>query len=348
MTEPYIVKNLYRNVFKTEPVLETPWPRMILCSVGTLFPLLVGLYNHELSFAIFGAITGHLLSLNDHMGSLLHRLWVTTLSALIIAIGFGLGLHVQTEVTAYYLIIAGVAYWLGLLGGEGAELERAVLFALIGFITAASTPGLTVEFAPRILPYAVLAYAILMIGGPIVYFIGLRIQSAQQTSLRNSLRISFTTKYEKHVHAICFVLTLLFSVWLARRIGFEHGSWITVTILIVLRPDRKLTIYKTLQRFFGTLAGVVIADLVILASPPVAVFFVLVGVCTFVVPWALLRSYALSSLFVTIFVVSLLEIATHHGTLHVATLRLEATFAGCVLSLLGVGLAKMVDRIPKL
>lgn len=345
-----MVKNIYRNVFKTAEVSKPPWPRMILCALATMVPIGWGWLHGELAIAVFGGLVGHLLSLNDHLGDLKHRLWVTTLSAVILAAGFWLGLqlsHVEGSsgsVFSYYLVVGLVSYWLGLLGGDGAELERAVLFALIGFISSFTTPTLTPDLIPRIIPYALIGYVCLMIGGPVIYFVGRYEAIAGHASLRHSLRRSFTKRLEKHIHAICFVLMVLVSVWISGRIGIGHASWITITVLIILRPDRTLTVYKTLQRFFGTLVGVLVADVIVMLHPQVAMMIAILGICAFVIPWAVLKNYWISSFFVTVFVVMLLELAARHGTLHVATLRLEATSIGCALSLIGVGLSRMMDR----
>ena len=339
--------SLARVVFKGEKVTNPPWPRMILCAVATLAPLLFGFFRGEISIAIFGGLAGYLLALNDHLGSLGHRLWVTTLSALILAFGFVLGTLAQNDPIIYFGILASVTYWLGLLGGEGAELERAVLFALIIFVTAVTTPGITTDILAPLGMYGLIAYGCLILGGPIVFFLR-RDQAAVHARLRESLRISWTLKYERHIHAACFTATVLFAVWFSNEFQIEHGSGVVMTVLIVLRPDRLLTVYKTLQRFFGTLAGVLVADLIVVAHPTVPLSLLLLTVCAFVIPWALLKNYWLTTFLVTIFVVLLLEIASgHNGSLHVGTLRLQSTFIGCCLSLIGVGLARGIDRIAK-
>lgn len=342
-----VLTNMFKAVFRGETVTNPPWPRMILCAVATLVPLIAGVLRNEVGAAIFGGLTGYLLALNDHMGTLKHRLWVTTLSALIIVIGFGLGQHFQNNSTAYVIVLGLVAYWLGLLGGEGAELERAVLFSLIGYITAFSTPAITEAVLGGLFFYSCLAYLCLMIGAPIVFLLGRR-EAADYAGLRQSLRISLTLKSERHLHAFTFGLTVLFSVWFARNFEVDHGSWITVTVLIVLRPDRMLTVYKTLQRFFGTLFGVLVADLIVLVHPPIWAILIGCAVCAFTIPWAMLKNYWLTSFFVTVFVVLLLEISTgQQAGLHVGTLRIEATTIGCSMSVLGVGLARALDRILK-
>jgi uncharacterized membrane protein YccC len=116
--------------------------------------------------------------------------------------------------------------------------------------------------------------------------------------------------------------------------------------LIILRPDRWLTIFKTLQRFIGTLAGVLVADCIVYFQPPALAIIFLLGICAFIIPWAILKNYWLTSFLVTVFVVLLLEIGSgQHGSLHTGTLRLEATFIGCALSVVGVGLARSVEEL---
>jgi hypothetical protein len=345
VNEPYDVKTLSRGIFKNEHVPVVPWPRMILCAIATLSPILVGIYKDELPVAIFGALSGFLVALNDHLGSLRHRLWVTTVSAFILTVAFALGFYLRGEPIAYAIVVGLISYWIGLLGGEGAELERAILFALIGFITAYTTPGLTADFLQVMGLYAFIAYVCLMVGGPAVFFLGRHKRAETFERLRHSLRRTLTRQYEKHTHAVVFVVTVLFSVWFSRHLEIGHGSWVTVTVLIVLRPDRRMTIYKTLQRFLGTFAGVLAADLVLMSHPALFILIAMMTLCAFVIPWAILRNYGLTSFFITLFVVFILEIAVHDGGTQMATLRLAATFVGCLLSLAGVGLARVTDRI---
>lgn len=338
---------ILRNVFKGEAVTNPPWPRMILCTIATLLPLLVGFAREHLPFAVFGSLTGYLLALNDHLGSLKHRLWVTTLSFFILCAGFYLGQKFQGQILPYSLSLAAVSYWLGLLGGEGAELERAVLFALIGFITAFDTIAISSDLMGALLLYASMAFGCLILGGPILFWIG-RHAPMQHAGLRQSLRLSLTMKYERHLYAVCFTLIVLISVWFAHEFKMQHGSWITITVLIILRPDRMLTVYKTFQRFFGTIAGVLVADFIVVLHPPVFVLIATLGVCAFVIPWLMLKNYWQTSFLVTVFVVLLLELGTGmHGSLEVGTMRIEATFIGCAFSLVGVGLTRFVDRLLK-
>ncbi len=334
-----------RQIFKGEAVVQTPWPRMILCAVATLLPLAIGFMEGEIGIAIFGGLSGYMLALNDHLGTLLHRAWVTSLSFFILCVGFALGAHFRHDPLAYILMLGGVSYWLGLLGGEGAELERAVLFSLIGYITAYTTPLINPEVLPALFRYSLMSYACLVIGGPIVYLIT-RHKAAEFARVRHSLKVSLTLKYERHVYAACFTASVLAAVWFASEFKVEHGSWVAITVLIVLRPDRLLTVYKTLQRFFGTLVGVLCADVIVVLRPEAIVIILLLTICAFIIPWAILKNYWLTSFLVTVFVVLLLELASGGGrNLRNGNLRLEATFLGCCLSLIGVGLSRFADRV---
>ena len=267
-----------RQIFKGEHVVLIPWPRMILCAVATALPLVLGFIEGGIAIAIFGGLSGYLLALNDHLGTLPHRVWVTSLSFFILCLGFALGAHFHNYHLAYLMTLGGVSYWLGLLGGEGAELERAVLFSLIGFITAYMTPQISPAVLPALFRYSLISYACLVLGGPIVYLIG-RQKAAAFARVRHSLKVSFTLKYERHIYAACFTATVLLAVWFANEFKVEHGSWVAITVLIVLRPDRLLTVYKTLQRFFGTLAGVLFADLIVLTRPEAVVLIALLTAC---------------------------------------------------------------------
>lgn len=332
-----------RQIFLAERQ-KTPWYAMILCTSASVIPLLVGLYEGQLGVAIFGALCGYLLSLNDHFGPLPHRLWTITLSAIILGAGFFLGVSLRGMSNYYELILFLFGFWIGLLGGDGAELERASVFALICFIVAFNVPEIKPELLPLVLRYALIGYACLIIGGPLLLLFG-RPPLNPHASLIASIRKSLTSNTIKHIHAFSVAMALLCSSWLAAYLEIGRGYWVTITVLLVMRPDRMLSLYKTSQRLFGTALGVLVADLIILLQPHFAFYLIVIAICTFSIPLALRRNYWMVAFFVTIFVVMLLElIAVQHGSFHTATLRLGATALGCAISLMASVFSYLLDR----
>jgi hypothetical protein len=336
------VSELFRN-----DKLPAPWNRMILCGIGTCIPLIAGIMNGELGYSLYGALTGYLVALNDHLGRFTHRLWTTTLTFLIMLSGVAFGYHLQSHELAYYICIIGLAYWLGVLAGEGAEIEKAVLFAAIGVVIAHSATQLLPQSIPAALFYITLSYATLMVSMPLLILIT-KSKPDPYRGIRESLRKSFTKQREKHIHAASYALAILFSIWLYEHFQIERGYWITVTVFLVMKPNPRQSLYVTLQRLIGTAMGVLFVDGLIQVVHSSSALATLIVTCAFLVPWAFKRNYWIVTFFVTVMVVLLIELAaTQHGQFHTAFLRLKATLIGCTLSLIATSISRTIAYLER-
>jgi uncharacterized membrane protein YccC len=114
----------------------------------------------------------------------------------------------------------------------------------------------------------------------------------------------------------------------------DRGYWIALTAALVLRPDLQGTINRGFARIAGTLAGAVVAALVLIAfrGDPVlqsAGMVVAAGVCYL----TLMPNYALFSTAMTVFVILALSLGgTHTGTI---ADRVLDTLGGGALAMAG-------------
>jgi hypothetical protein len=336
------------EIIKTDS-RATPWTQMTLCGFATCLPLAVGFFRFELVLSVYGALIGYFLALNDHPGPLKNRIAVTTLTFLIIVGGFGLGFVLHDEFILYRVGLTCLVYWLGVLAGEGAELERGFMFGAIGMVVAYSASGLLPSNGPLLLLYVTIGYFSMMVGMPILSLISDQ-KNEPFKRLRDSFKESWTAKKEKHIHALSYALTTLLSVWISHYYSMERGYWITVTILLVMKPDRTQALYKIVQRLLGTALAVLLVHLIIkvqgnvheVRDPRPLIF--LIVTCAFGVPWAFKRNYWLVTFLATIMVVLLLELAVpQNGDAHLSLVRLQATLWGCLFVLCGSAFSKTLD-----
>lgn len=337
------LKHHVRQVLTVE-THPAPYLRMVLCAFATCMPLSLGFLQDELGISIYGGLIGYLLALNTDTGGLRHRLTVVTVTLLILVGGFVAGLRLHDHQAAYYLAFSALVYWLGMLAGQGIELERACLFAATSMVIAHNTKAFHPQALHRLLLYVAVAYGCLISG-----LIGLekfrREAGGKALQWAGTIRSSLASRRDRHIHAVSYVVMALFSIWLAQQTGMERGHWITVTVLLVMKPDRTQALYKGAQRLLGTVAGVAAVEVMLPFLPgPREIIPFIVG-CAFSVPWALKRNYWLVSLFVTVMVVLLLELAAaEQGNEHTPFVRLYATLIGCGLGAVGAGLSKLGDR----
>lgn len=96
-----------------------------------------------------------------------------------------------------------------------------------------------------------------------------------------------------------------------RQAGIPRGYWVSLTILVVLRPDFGATFQRSLMRVLGTLVGLVLASLLVhfVLGDSTAALIVLLAGCFFGMRLAGQANMWLSSLFLAGVVVTLLALA---------------------------------------
>jgi hypothetical protein len=326
---------------------EVSRAQMLLCGIATGFPLALGLVFDQMSFAIYSSLVAYLLTVYDHVGSLRHRLVVTTLTFAMFVGLFGAGLYLQHMPMAFMLILGVLTYWVGLMGGEGSEFERALIFSIILMIVSTYSTYLGPDKILPVMSYLLAGFA--FIAAALV--LHTRIWGYEKTeapSLLGTIQKSFSNRIELHVHAISYALTALFAAGLMDYLHVERGYWTTVTVLLIMKPDRTQSVYRSFQRLIGTSAGALLSTaLIYFLHAPLPAALLVMG-CACFVPWALKRNYWLVSFLITIIVILLLELPIiHHGDFHTPLVRLRAIAYGSALSVLGVAVSKVLDVLVR-
>ena len=323
-----------------------PWPHMMICGLTTSLPVFVGLLRGELGLSIYGALAGYLITLNDHFGSLRHRLLITAVSFTAMAVAFTLGLDLRGHPTAFITVVMTLTYWLGLMGGTGAEVERLLLFSVIDVVIVYYQPAVTTASGPGILAYGIFALLIIFAGQCLSDRFAARHRNATFAKMLPSLRRALTRQGARHRYAVNYLLATGLAILAVDRFAIERGYWMVITVLLVMRPDFKDSVYRNLQRLFGTLLGVTIGDLLILFINVKALLVLGVAAAAFAVPYGLKRNYWLVSFFATILVVLFLTLPTSGvRDVHVPFVRLLATVYGCGLSVMVTILSAVISRL---
>ncbi|WP_298627956.1 FUSC family protein [uncultured Legionella sp.] len=316
--------------------------QMILCALATSIPLFIGLYFQQLPVAIYGGLTGYFLTVFDQQGTFIHRLQANTVSYLMLVLGFIAGLHFQQHPYELLIILGIMAYWVGVMGGEGAELEQAALFTTIQILIAANSVYIGSEAASYVLMYSLISYAIVII--TTVCYFTMNKKVASVPSLLTSFKRPLISELELHLHAISYSVTALLSTCLMQYWSIERGYWAVVTVLLILKPDRMQSLYRNIQRIVGTCLGALVCIGIVYFIPHVLSMIIIIACCAGFVPWAMKRNYWFVSFLISIIVLLLLELpAAHHGEIGTPVIRLKATIYGSILSLFGVALSKLLD-----
>ena len=104
-------------------------------------------------------------------------------------------------------------------------------------------------------------------------------------------------------HALRIALLMMVAVAVYKWFDIPRGYWIAFTAVIVLQPDYGSTRQKAGQRMAGTLAGCVLASLLLWIKLPVAALIFLTAITAFCFAYFLKRRYGLAVFFVTVMLV---------------------------------------------
>jgi Fusaric acid resistance protein-like/FUSC-like inner membrane protein yccS len=153
-------------------------------------------------------------------------------------------------------------------------------------------------------------------------------------SLRRVLMTARDRRSSAFRHAVRLAVVLPVAEALSHVLPWQRGYWVTLTALVILKPDYAATTQRGLARLGGTGAGVVLAGLlVVVIHPSGLALSVSVGVIAWVAYASFAASYALYSFAVTALVVLLLTPVGGETLSTVADRGLD-TIVGGVLALL--------------
>ncbi len=159
-----------------------------------------------------------------------------------------------------------------------------------------------------------------------------------------ALRANLTPDSEVLRHAVRTAVMVAGSDLVVRLAGFTHGYWVSLTVLVVLRPDFASTFQRAVLRVLGTVVGLVVATELLHWIPGGTWYLIsLVAVAYFGVRLAGPGNVGLTAVSLSALVVVLLALngVAPHQTL---VDRSAATLAGGVLAMLAALLLPVWER----
>ncbi|MDQ1484505.1 MAG: hypothetical protein QOJ62_198 [Actinomycetota bacterium] len=148
---------------------------------------------------------------------------------------------------------------------------------------------------------------------------------------RMRANLAWTSDAFQHAFRLTVVVTAASAG--SRAAGYSHGYWITLTVVLILRPEFAVTFSRGVARAVGTLVGVGVASVVAVATHPHGwALVVLVGCFVWLSGAFFNASYAVFSIAVTGAVVFLLT-GLESDPVATAKARLLATILGAALAL---------------
>ena len=157
-------------------------------------------------------------------------------------------------------------------------------------------------------------------------------QEAPSSSNANkSLRSHLTLKSPVFTHALRLALASAIAVALFRGFRLEHGYWLILTVLVIVKPDYADTRKRVYERVFGSILGGLLAIALALFVRNVVALDILLVLFARLAFSHSPRNYGLYTLFLTPFVVLMINIAAP-GDWQVALTRIFETIGGGALA----------------
>ncbi|AWB89669.1 FUSC family protein [Salinibacterium hongtaonis] len=122
---------------------------------------------------------------------------------------------------------------------------------------------------------------------------------------------------------------------IALLLGIGRPYWAVVTVVAVMPlAHASFSFSRSLHRTLGTIGGVVVAGLVLAASPPAIVIVVFAVVCQFVIELLIGKSYGLALVFITPLALTMSNLSQPSEVLPLVTDRVVETAVGVAVAIM--------------
>ncbi len=309
-----------------------PLPRSAMlrsgCAIGSGFVLFLAFGRPEA--AVLCAFFSNFLCLCDRATHVVTRVGVQGIGAVLFTAAGAVGLAVVGHDGLILATVLVTAIGAGLVHGTAPGIEAVPRFALCCLIVAAFVP-LDIEdcLAAILLGTAICVATVIL-------------DDYARNGRRGPYmaRVRANAKYPGPRFSLVYGCAAASGLGIGLLWGGVRPYWVTVTTLLVMQPDRRANTVRVLQRFLGTLAGVVTAFAVVRALPPAFREGGLVGLILllpFTWPLGYDRNYALGVAVLGAWVLLVIDSALPSAELATPLFltRLSDTAIGCAVALAG-------------
>ncbi len=291
-----------------------------------------------LIFLAFGQVEGavvcalftNFLCLADRADDLATRVGVQILGALLSIAAGALGVMLTSNPPLILVTTFALALFAGFVHGSTPGVEAIPRYALACFVVAAFLPLGRPETLVAVLLGTVLAVSAVVLDHIVRHgHRGRRVQA-----IRAAMR------YPDPRFCAVYGAAAACSMGIGLLWGQSRPYWVTITTLLVMQPDRRANTVRVLQRFVGTLLGVIFAFAIVRVLPTTArepVLLSLVVVLPFLWPFGFDQNYGLGVAILSTWVLLLIDTALPSAALVTPLffIRLSDTALGCAVALAG-------------
>ena len=327
-------------------------------TAAVIAPLLLGQFTNHILIGLMVGIGALNVCGADKKGATLGTMLIATFGA---ALAFGLG----TLAGNVPLLSVGLMFFYAFIGGMlgvYGEVPGQVGFVVsLVFATALGIPGNAAAAGERLVETGVgglwaTALTLLLWKWEWKHIPWLSRRARTKSAYRFRRLQTWAHKWKRNLtlhsevfqHALRIAAISAFSVALYKNLPFQHGLWLTLTVLIVVKPAYTDTRKRALERILGTLAGGALA-FVIAATirNTIALDVVMLLLCA--VAYSHQQTdYGLYVVFLTPFVLMMLHIAEPNSPPLTLTRMLDTLIGGVIALALAYLMRPRLYRTQKL
>lgn len=304
--------------------------RSLLFLVAIGGPLCAGVAAASPAGGLLGAVTGLIMSFADDEGALSRRFAILAINAVAIGLGGLAGVLLHGFPWPVWVLFVALTFGAGQALRFGKGPAMATRHCAMALVVTSGGP----QFTVALLWYPMLALLIVVVARLADHLIAGPLQ--QQRGGGGGAPLGGWTRF-----ALAYAAAATASLWLGVRIDPERALWVTVTTLVVMQSDARLSYVRIVHRIAGTVAGVVAAfALTSLLQDPWVIALAALVLAPFI-PHHLQHRYWLHTALIAVVILLAYHLATSDPRIlrGLMTERLQDVLLGAGLALIGTLLA---------
>jgi hypothetical protein len=331
-----MLRDAFSDLLRFNPG-PVPWGRAWCALISIATPAIIGLAVREPVLGVIAAVMALNAFIDDLGGTLRHRVFTMTATVVMMIAGGIAGSLIPPGHWLPVVAIFAAGLVAGFVHGSATALENVVRFGAIALVVATTLQLTDLRLIPVALAGGVYPVFVVMV----THAIWRRDPPSTGGSWREGwarLRGRQTVGWRfAFIYATVGAVGLL----LAEAIGVHRAGWVTLTTLLVMRPDGAESLQFVLQRMAGTLAGILAAGAFATATQNPMLLVGCAAVCAFGFPVATAKHRWLGIAVVTLLIMVLLDVALQGqgDPRDLILARLYDTLIGCVLGTAGTLIA---------
>jgi uncharacterized membrane protein YccC len=260
----------------------------IRSAIGVAIPLVAGVIADDIpagAVAGGGAMIVGFADVGDTRG---HRAIAMLATSLLAAVSTFVGVLASDSEVAALLVSAVWGLGTGMMAAGGPIVGTVALSATVALVVFAGVetgPHAEIELAGFTLAggavQAALAWAVPTRSGYPAH-------AHPLPELRAAVSSALSWAHPIGRHAVRLAAALAAATAIYRMLPVDRGYWIPLTVLFVMRPEAGRTRSRILQRFLGTVLGVLAITLVVAVLEPGALVLALICAASMIVAYAYL------------------------------------------------------------